>query len=213
MKRLTLAGIVTLAFALGALAQGSINLNNSFGINYGVATDTAGNYYSGTYGIEVWELSGVSSVPAGINLTPGTGSGVTAFVHMAADGFKLEATFADQTMSVGTITIGEVDMPDVTPAGSTVVVALAAWNNSAASWSAMAASATGTTRTGVIAFLNPTANYSVPPAPTPPNITGWNSVSDLVMTAIPEPDALALAGVGVVVVLLLRRRFIAKLSS
>jgi flagellin-like hook-associated protein FlgL len=191
MKRLALAGIVTLAFALGAFAQGSVYVDNSVGINYGVAIDTEGNYYSGTYGMEVWELSGATSVPVGINLAPGGGSGQLAYDDLMADGFKKEATFTNQTMNVGTITIGGVDMPDVTPPGSTVVLALAAWDTSDPSWAAMLNNATwnphGPTESaacGVVAFLNPTANPGISPAPEPAPLTGWNNEDDLVMTAV-----------------------------
>ncbi len=107
---------------------------------------------------------------------------------MLSDGFKLEATFANKfTSSPGTFSLGEVNLQDVTPAGSSVVLALAAWNNSAPSWAAMSSGAYGNTRAGVIAFLNPTA-YNAPPLPpaVPAPLTGWNSVGDLVM-AVPEP--------------------------
>jgi hypothetical protein len=204
MKKTGSTGIATLALALGAFAQGIIDLDNSQNAN-GVADLYAGNYYSGTYGMEVWELSGATTVPAGINLPPGSGRGIVAYFAMEADGFKKEATFADQTMLAGTFTLGQVTLPDVTPAGSTIVLALAVWNNSAPSWEA------GTTRgnfqTGVLAFLNPTANPATVPPSMPPALTGWTGgLGDLVLTASPEPDALALAGLGVATVLVLRRR-------
>jgi hypothetical protein len=205
MKRLTLTGIAALAFALGALAQGSINLDNSSGINYGVAIGAAGNYYTGTYGMEVWELSGATSVPAGIDLPP-AGSPALAYDDMVADGFKKEATFANQAMTIpGTFSLGEVTLADVTPAGSTVVLGLAVWNTSAPSWAAMLSGAGANATGGVIAFVNPTAYASSGPPPPPANLTGWNSVGDLVM-AVPEPSVLALAGAGVAALLILRRR-------
>ena len=44
---------------------------------------------------------------------------------------RLQATFADQNNSStpGIIRLGEVDMPDVTPKGANVVIALAMWNS------------------------------------------------------------------------------------
>lgn len=205
MKRLVLTGIATFALALGAFAQGSINLDNSSGINYGVAINAAGTYYTGTYGMEVWELN-ATSVPAGIDGLPSVDSGVVAYNTMVNDGFIKEATFANQPMTIpGTFSLGEVTLADVTPAGSTVVLGLAVWNTSAPSWAAMLSGAGANATGGVIAFVNPTAYASSGPPPPPANLTGWNSVGDLVM-AVPEPSVLALAGAGVAALLILRRR-------
>ena len=149
MKRLALTGVATVTLALGSFAQGFIELNDAPDPG-GVAIGTAGNYYSGTFGMEVWELNG-TSVPAGINLNPSAGSGLTGYNAMMKDGFAKEATFAGQTMFSGTFALGEVDMPDVTPAGSTVVLGLAVWNTPASSWATMLASANGNTCAGVMA--------------------------------------------------------------
>jgi len=213
MKRLLFTGIATVAFALGAFAQGSIDLDNSAG-TYGFCLNGPGqaNWYAQgqPLGIEVWELN-ASTLPANIN---GKGN-IAAYGALASDGFKLEATLAGLTTTYpASIVYGTVNMADVSPAGGTVVVGLAAWNTTAASWSAMVSSANANTRAGVIAFVNPTANYLATPTPTPPGIDGlpagqgWDGSAgqDLVMTAVPEPSTFALAGLGAAALLIFRRR-------
>jgi hypothetical protein len=203
MKKLVLTAVVTLAFALSALAQGTITLSDD-DTQYGVAIYAPGNYYSGTFGMEVWELSGVTSVPAGINAPDGVG-----YYALPAEGFKLEGTYADQTMKDGTFSLGELTMPDVTPVGGKVALALAVWDTSAPSWAAMLSRATGSTLAGVLGFMTPTTTPG--PINQPPVIgadigPGWTAAGmDLVM-AVPEPGMITLAGLGVAALLVFRRR-------
>ncbi|MGO9203208.1 MAG: hypothetical protein ACLQM8_22020, partial [Limisphaerales bacterium] len=125
MKSQMLSGLATLGVAVGAFAQGTIALNNNFN-NFPscVDTDTTGNHYTGTFGIEVWALN-AATVPAGINLIPVPGSGVAAYNAMVADGFTLEATFASQAMSGGLFDSGEVTLRTIQ--GPQAVLALAVW--------------------------------------------------------------------------------------
>ena len=117
-----------------------------------------------------------------------------------------EATFADQNNSStpGIIRLGELDMPDVAPYGATVVIALAMWDTAATSFYNATYNQVPPEPSGVLAFVNPTADYTAVPTPVPPALSGWTS--DLVLAAIPEPSALALAGLGAAAWLLLRRR-------
>ena len=108
MKAELFGAVATLGVAVGAFAQGTIALNN-FNFPSCVDTDTTGNHYTGTFGIELWALN-AATVPAGINLIPVPGSGVAAYNAMAADGFTLEATFASQAMSGGLFDSGEVTL-------------------------------------------------------------------------------------------------------
>ena len=59
MKKLVVAGLAILGCALQAFSQGAIELDNSLAAN-GVVLGTAGDWYSGTYGLEVWELNGTA---------------------------------------------------------------------------------------------------------------------------------------------------------
>ncbi len=195
--------VVSIGFAVGALAQGAIALGNRYGPPphpTTVDTDTLGNPYTGTFGIEVWGLN-AAAVPPGINLDPSPGSGVAAYDAMQADGFVLQATFAGVPMSSGLFGIGTVILPTIPPPEA--VLALAVWDTSAPSWAAMLGGADSDTRAGVIAFLNPVADTTGLPE-TPAELTGWTE--DLVMTTIPEPSVLTVATLGGALLLLVRRR-------
>lgn len=206
MKKLAITCAATLALALGAYAQGSINLDNSSTGLYGPAINAPGQYYSGTFGLELWELN-ATTVPAGINVPMTAGYAVAAYNAMTNAGFTLEKTWANKTITTvnaGYIQLGEVDMANVSPKGGTVVLGLAMWNNASSSWGAMLMSANSATRAGIIAFPTGTADYTAQPTPTPADIgPGWNSVgTDLVMMPVPEPGTFALAGLGAAALLI-----------
>ena len=203
MKKAMLLVVASIGAVLSALSQGSFYLDNS-GIVPGLTADRPGNWYSGTFGMEVWELN-TTTIPAGINLSPGRGSGILGYDATVAAGFVKERTFAGRTTAYpGAFVFGEVDMLHVAPAGATVVLALAAWNTGDASWSAMLANANAATRCGVVAFVQPTADLTVVGAPPSPKDLVMDQ--DLVMCAIPEPTGPALAGLGAAVLLARRSR-------
>lgn len=136
MQKLTIAAIALLGLTSAALGQGAVNLDNSLS-TYGVAVDSAGSYYSGTYGVELWLLNG-TTVPAGIN----SAGNVAAHNLLSTSGLSLVRTWSGQTMSTtfrGTLGLGEVDMAGVTPPGSSVVLAFAVWTGNYTNWAAAAA--------------------------------------------------------------------------
>ena len=97
VKGVALTGIASLAFAVGAGGEGLIALDNSLNLN-GVL-EFPGNggpsfYYTGTFGMEVWELN--ATTPPYFN--PVTSYPLGYYFTMEQDGFKQEATFADQQM-------------------------------------------------------------------------------------------------------------------
>jgi hypothetical protein len=175
MKRLTLTCTAALALGTGACAQGIIDLDDSLNTN-GVAIVYLGNYYTGTFGMEVWENNDTSAYLPGIN---DDGYYGLYWVLSSEGGWNLEATFTNQTMSQGTFELGPVLLPDVRPAGATVALALVVWAGSAPS----VYEATGDV--GAIAFVNPTLTPpSAGQAPaTPPALSGWTG-GDLVVSPL-----------------------------
>jgi hypothetical protein len=199
MKKLALTGVATMALALGAFAQGSVNVDNQTLSPYICVTD-ANTHYNGPATIQVWELNGttIPSAFAGVDGSVAGGNGAYALLA-GGSGFRLEATFT-KTIADGILVGQPINMPDVSPAGSSVVMALAINNQSSWNW-------TGTTKGGLAVFVNPTSDYTASPVPTPKDLTGWDALGqNFVMQPVPEPSTFALAGLGAAALLIFRRR-------
>ncbi|MCX6924895.1 MAG: hypothetical protein NT154_17035 [Verrucomicrobia bacterium] len=182
MKKIILSAAAALGVCLGAWAQpGNFVLDNSTSTNR-LAAEPSGNWYSGTYGMEVWVLKG-TDIPAGLNPSPAAGSGIIGYDAMRAAGFVREATYTNQfTAGPGLFKLGPLFMPHA-HSGGTVILALAAWNSGAPSWSAMRASANESTRAGIVFFQQPTT-----PLLTNPGIPARLALDrDLVLTAVAKP--------------------------
>jgi len=209
MKKLFLTGAMLLAMAGGLFAQGKFALNNGNDSN-GISMTTPGNWYSGTWSVEVWLYAASGTAPASFATTIGNddlaaGGGVTAYTWMKTQvAFTApEATLVGLNIPAvdeGIMSGGAVTMNDDAN-GGLVTVALAAWNNSQPSWAAMLANATAATRAGVVAFnQNTLTGNSGTPA-----IAGMNTY-DLVLQTVPEPGTFALAGLGAAALVIFRRR-------
>lgn len=208
MRKLILTGVAVAGFTCGLFAQGWFDLDNSAS-NYGLAINAPGDYYAATYGLEVWEGNGVNTAQINaINTAASQYHGAFAARALLLGGWSLEKTFANQiALLPGTIQLGTFKMPDVTPAGSTVGVALVAWNTSAANWNMIGMTGNrDTIRAGVYAYMQPTSDYTVAPSPKPPDFAGFNDHDLVMMEVIPEPSTFALAGLGISALWIFRRR-------
>jgi hypothetical protein len=193
MKKIVVSTLASVAFAVGAFAQGSItpNNNNSAGYVDINGNNGAGTAYSGTGSLQVWYLNG-STVPTL------SGNNVTAYNSLAGDGFTLAQTYQNVTFASGGFGEPELDIAGITPAGNNTTFAIVAWNNAT---SAFGSAANG----GVIDFVNPTANYTAKPTPAAPVLSGFTGNLDMA-TIAPEPTTIAFAAMGLGSFLVARRR-------
>ena len=205
MKKLFLT-LATIGLTLSVLGQGAVALDNSYSAG-GVAVQVPGNYYNGVYGLELWMKNGTAADSA-INSVNGTPAySWKTYDLLTADGFTLQTHVTGLTMVRGVIAVPgggfgplEVHMPGVdrTVNGGNAVLGLVVWEGSGPSIRTAPFS-------GILTFVNPTSDYTIPPPVTPiaPGLDGWNS--DLIFF-FPEPSAFALAGLGAAVLLVFRRR-------
>jgi hypothetical protein len=182
--------------------QGAIFVENYYSY-YGLCEDQAGNYYDGTFGLDVWFKNGTSYNLNTVNQYLGANP-LAAYSLLVPSGFTKVATYIGaETDSAAIFSLGELDIAGVNPAGSTITLALAAWKGGGSTF-------LGASKAGVLAFRNGTSDYTPQPQPVPWTLSdGWNSVQlDLTMSVItvPEPGSLTLLGMSSVVLVMVRRR-------
>lgn len=199
MKKVLITGLATVAIALGAFAQGAVDISNASSAG---GPTQAGNYYGGPYGLEVWWMNGTAA--------PAIAGGTAAYLSLEKAGFQLATTISGKSIPAGQEGIisglGAVEIAGVDRNANQgkAILALAMWTGSAASF-ANAANASGTG--GVLTFANDTSNFTTSPKPTAPSLTGWDQNLLLIpLVPIPEPATFALAGLGAAALLIFRRR-------
>jgi len=204
MKKLVITSLATVGLALGAFAQGGIVVDNSQAA-HGFVLGNSASFYDGPIGLQVWFQNGTTFQVSGINgqaNNPGA-----AYSSLSSSGFTLATTFVNASSLAGGVSLGDLHIPGVTPGGSTVTLAIAAWQGSGAAFPTA-----GNGNGGVLAFYQPTADYTIVPTPTSPDLTaatGGFNTTDLhlnAVTAVPEPSTFALAGLGAAAMLIFRRR-------
>ena len=203
MKEL-LIGLAAVGLTLSAFGQGAIFIDNNLANGY-LSIGTAGNHYSGVFGLEVWYKNDpTSAADTAINSLNGRWPGLS-YPLLTADGFTL-ATHINPTdpealanPAAGGIVSGfnELLIPGINRVGNpngNALFAVVCWTGNSSTFSAHG---------GMLTFNNPTADYTLQPPPSAPTMDNWSV--DLVMW-VPEPGVFALAGLGAAVLLVFRRR-------
>jgi hypothetical protein len=199
MKKIIALGMVIGGVAIGAHAQGSVNLDNSSSTG-SVCLTSGANFYSGPFTLQVWSLNG-TTVPGNINSSANT----VAYANLTVDGFaQYTGSTLQQTISgvnSGVFSLGAVTLSSVTSGASSAVLALVGWNGLQTTYAAAVAAGD---KLGVYAFVNPVGNPLSTPPGTPAALSGFTG--NLVLTSVPEPTTLALAGLGGAALLAFRRK-------
>jgi PEP-CTERM motif len=197
MKQLVLIAMAMVGLPLCALGQSQIIIDNQLAVG-SVAIDSVGNYYTGTYGLEIWAKTG--AIGDNINSFNGQpGGAITAYANLAMDGYMLGGTFANKNMTTpgAIVAVGTAYCANVNSGYN--AVAVVAWNSSAPSFSA---AVDGGAKAGVYTFIN---GFFIPLNVPTTLADNWGS-TDLVMTTVPEPTTFAVVGLAAAAFLIMSRR-------
>ena len=197
---LTTAALLACCFRL--YGQGDVALSN-LDLTNRLSIDVPGNLYSGVFGMEAWWSGNTNPSLSGVLDLTATTNSLAAYQLLAGNGFTLGQSYVASTLLPGLFDLGVLYLQGVTRPDGTVTLALVAWNSSAPNWAAaIAAGAKG----GLIAFVQPTADFTSPTPPIAP-VLNWTVPQDLVMiSTVPEPGAFPLVAFGAAVLLLTWKR-------
>lgn len=227
MKKLILTITAVAGASLTAFAQGQVGFANADANGYVVTSslpDTSSSA-AGTYALaasfttELWALPSPTSTTGGL-------SGLDAYgflnpINLTSDGFSEVTSVGNVAGVEGSFSAALNAIIPGTTSGNTVL-AVVAWTGAATTFAeALAAYQNGTGYLGILAFVNPVG----PASPTPYSgdiSTGWNllqnsprtaavggitgSTEDLILTTVPEPTTMAMAALGGLSLLALRRK-------
>jgi len=223
MKKTVAATLLITCVAAGAFAQGSVSSIQSMFGTAGITTPGANAasssladpslYYTGNVNVELFYASSGSVNQTqinAINALDGTaGGGAAALALLASDGFTLVSATTPAGSTAGSIAFA-VSQGGFTAADPNTIGLLSPVPTQGSGWLAMYAVGSGGTYnnySGVIAWnqTNMGGNPTTVPAGTTANIQNPSSLN-LVLTTVPEPGTMALAGLGGLSLLLFRRK-------
>jgi PEP-CTERM motif len=224
MKKIILTLTAVVGASLSGFSQGQVFFEN-VAANGFVATDASGHttgstagYTQQTASFDVACYSITATTTAGLN-------GLDAYNYLnptdlTADGFTQDAIAGSLTPLVGTdgafgtgSSYPTAIISGVTSANA--VLAVVAWTGGYSTFAAALAS--GTSDIGILVFVQAVGGAA--PSPTATDLaTGWSTVpnsptsaanggnEDLILSPVPEPGTMALAGLGSLSLFLLRRK-------
>src|ERR1043166_7042026 len=170
MKTTRLATLATLGTEVNVRAQGEIDLNNVYcpggivvsGTTSAITSFSGFGYLTGAGGLEVWFLNGTNFNVAAINqYNVANANSAAAYAALSANSFTPATHFntVPGGFAFGNFGLGLLDMAGVSPAGSKVTLAIAAWDGSGGSF-------LGASHNGVLAFAMQTVDFTRFPLPT-----------------------------------------------
>ncbi len=216
MRKLLFALATTGLTTLAAFGQGAVFIDNSNARGY-LDHLVNGVAYSGPFGLEVW-YKNADRPDSDINSWNGDGYS-TAYDMLTSHGFSLATHKANAgTASGGIFSAGEVDIKapggsfpagqagpglDRTLYGGNVLLALAMWEGTGSYF--------GSGPRGVVTFVTPTSDWTIPPplTPIPPSTDNFGfdgACTDLILAISPEPSVFALVGLGAAMLLVAQKR-------